>query len=115
VGVQNFPANFLWVTLPEQPQEGDELKEIYELLSEEVNSDVVADLSQVEILTPQTLCALMTLDRLLREFGHLLVLCNVPSKIERTFAQMGISRLFEFAKDDFAALQYIRSECHLPV
>lgn len=115
MGFQNFSENVLFITLPEQPQQGAELEETYRLLSEEFSCDVVVDFSKVQILTAETLAGLMTLDRVLRECGRLLVLCNVTSKMERIFVQTGLSRLFEFAKEELAALRHIRSESHVPI
>jgi len=121
VGIQNLSENVLLIALPEQPQRGDELEKVKRVLSKELNLDVVVDFSRVQILTSETLCGLITLDRLLREFGRLLVLCNVPSKIKhvlfpnRTLSWKGLTTVFEFAKDEWAALQRIRSESHLPI
>jgi len=121
VGIQNLSENVLLITLPEQPQRGDELEKVKRVLSEELNCNVVVDFSRVQMLTSETLCDLITLDRSLKEFGRLLVLCNVPSKIERIFIRngmvysKGLKTVFEFAKDELAALQRIRSESHLPI
>jgi len=119
VGIQNLSENVLLITLPEQPQRGDELEKVKRVLSEELNLNVVVDFSRVQMLTSEILCGLITLNRSLREFGRLLVLCNVPSKIKhilfpnRTLSWKGLTTVFEFAKDEWAALHRIRSESHL--
>lgn len=113
--IENLTENVLFVTLPEQPQQGAELTKINELLCGDFGCDLVVDFSKVQVLTSDTLAGLATVDRVLREFGRLLVLCNVSSEVERVFEQTGLSRLFEFARDELAALQHIRSESCLYV
>jgi len=115
VGVQEFSENVLLITLPVEPQQGDELDKVKTLLSEEANRDVIVDFSQVKILTSESLSDLMILDRILGDSRRLMVMCNVPSKIQHIFMRTGLAAVFEFAKDELAALQYIRSESHSPV
>lgn len=113
MGIQNLSANVLLITLPEQPQQGDELEKVNKGLSDEINCNVVVDFCKVKILTSGTISNLVTLDKLLKESGRQLVLCNVPSNIERIFIRLELKGVFKFAKDELAALQYIRSESHL--
>lgn len=113
MGIQNLSTNVLLITLPEQPQLEDELEKVNKGLSDEFNCNVVVDFYKVQILTSGTISNLVTLNRMLKDSGQLLVLCNVPSNIERIFTRLGLKKVFEFAKDELAALQYIRSESHL--
>ena len=115
MGVQEFSENVLLITLPVEPQQGDELDKVKTLLCEEANRDIIIDFSKVMILTSESLSDLMILDRILGESRHLMVLCNVPSKIQHIFVRTGLAAIFEFTKDELAALQYIRSESHSPV
>ena len=113
MGIQNLSSNVLLITLFEQPQHEEELEKVNKGLSDEFHCNVVVDFCKVQMLTSGTISNLVTLDRLLKESGYLLVLCNVPSKTERIFIRLGLKKVFEFAKDELAALQYIRSESHL--
>jgi len=115
VGVQEFSENVLLVTLPVEPQQGDELDKVKNMLCEEANRDIIVDFSKVMILTSESLSELMVLDRILGESRRFMVLCNVPSKIQHIFMRTGLAAIFEFAKDELAALQYIRSEYQSPV
>jgi anti-anti-sigma regulatory factor len=115
VGIQNFSENVLLITLPEQPQKGDEFEKVGKILSEEVDRDAVVDFSKVQMLTSGTLCALIILDRLLKGYGRLLVLCNVSPEIKHIFSLTGLVVVFEFAEDELAALQRIRIACRVPV
>ncbi len=114
MGIQNYSERVLLVTLPEQPRQGDELEEVAIILSEQVDRDVVVDFAGVRMLTSETLCNLVTLDRLLRKFGHLLVLCNVSAEIKHIFVRTGLAAIFEFAEDESAALDCIRNSAGLP-
>lgn len=109
VGIQHFAENVLLVTLPEQPQQDDELEEVSRILSEKVDHDVMVDFSEVELLTSETLCRLMILDRLLRGYGRVLIVYNVSSEIKHVFIRTGLETVFEFAEDELAAFRHIRS------
>ena len=108
MGIQNLSEDVLLVSLPEQPQTGDELETISEMLGNKVNHDVVVDFCRVKMLTSESICGLMILDKLLNGHGHQLILCNVSAQIKRIFTQTGLETVFEFAEDEFSALQHIR-------
>jgi stage II sporulation protein AA (anti-sigma F factor antagonist) len=109
MGIQNFSKDVIVVTLPEQPQYGSELEAVTNILSEAVDRDVVADFGKVEMLTSETICGLMILDRLLRGAGHQLVLCNLSPTIKQIFIRTGLVTVFQFADDELTALGYVRS------
>jgi anti-anti-sigma regulatory factor len=109
MGIQDFSKDIVLITLPEQPQCGDELEVVNSMLCETVDRDVVIDFGQVQMLTSETLCGLMILDRLLGGAGHQLVLCNLSSAIHQVFVRTGLVTVFEFAEDQVAALGYLRS------
>ena len=108
MGIQHFADHVLLVILPEQPQQGDELEEVSKILSEKVDHDVMVDFSAVELLTSETLCHLMILDRLLRGYGRVLILYNVSSEIKHVFIRTGLETVFEFEDDEIAAFRHIR-------
>jgi anti-anti-sigma regulatory factor len=109
MGIQNFSEGVLLITLPEQPQQADDLEAVNRMLSAIVDRDVVIDFSEVQMLTSETICGLMILDRLLRGSGHRLILCSVPSVIKQIFVRTGLLTVFEFAGNPLAALGDIRS------
>ena len=109
MGIQNFSKNIVLITLPEQPQYGDELEVVNNMLCETVDRDVVIDFAKVQMLTSETICGLMILDRLLGGTGHQLVLCNLSSAIKQIFVRTGLVTVFQFADDELAALGYLRS------
>ena len=109
MGIQYLSANILLITLPERPQQGDELEEVTKILIEKVDHDVMVDFSRVELLTSGTLCRLMILDRLLRGLGRVLIMYNVSSEIKHVFIRTGLETVFEFAEDELAAFRHIRT------
>jgi anti-anti-sigma regulatory factor len=109
MGIQDFSKDVVVLTLPEHPQHGSELETVNGMLSEAVDRDVVVDFAKVQILTSETICGLMILDRLLRGAGHQLVLCNLPPTIKQVFIRTGLVTVFEFADDELTALSYVRS------
>lgn len=109
MAIQNFSEDALLITLPEQPQHGDELEMVNKMLSNTTDRDVVVDFSKVEMLTSGTICSLIILDRLLRGSGRQLVLCNVSSVIKQIFVRTDLLTVFEFADNELVALQHVRS------
>lgn len=110
MGIQNLSRDILVVILPPQPQYGQELDEVNRMLSETVDYDVVINFSDVQMLTSETICGLMILDRLLRGAGRQLVLYNLSSSIKQIFVRTGLVTVFHFADDELGALGQIRSK-----
>lgn len=110
MGIENFSKDVVVVTLPEQPQHGSELEVVSTMFAETVDRDVVIDFSKVEMLTSETICGLMILDKLLDGAGHQLVLCNLSSAIKQVFIRTGLVTVFQFADDEAAAVEYIHNK-----
>lgn len=105
MGMQYLAQHTLLFTLPREPQLGNELEIAIRMSTPNVARDVIVDFSLVEILPSGTLSELMILERQLSDCGRQLVLCSVPRRIRSIFSQVGLSGLFRFAEDQFAALQ----------
>ncbi len=110
MGIQNFSEDILLITLPQQPQHGKEIEIVNKLLSDSVDFDLLVDFSKVEILTSESICGLMILDKLLRGSGRKLVLYNLPSAIKQIFVRTGLLTVFDLADDEFDALQHIQDK-----
>ncbi|UCC97701.1 MAG: hypothetical protein JSW66_17885 [Phycisphaerales bacterium] len=109
MGIQNLPRDILVVTLPAQPQYGHELEDVNGMLCETVDRDVAIDFANVRMLTSETICGLMILDKLLSGAGRQLVLYNLSSAIKQIFVRTGLVTVFHFADDELGALGQIRS------
>jgi len=107
--IENFSEDVLLVTLSQQPQGADELDVVNKMFGDSVDRDVIVDLSDVQVLTSGTICGLIILDRLLKGAGHQLVLFNVPSAVKSVFVRTGLLTVLEFAHDEAAALEQVRS------
>ena len=110
--VENYLKDVLLVTLPREPHLGSELDEVTEWVSEGCNRDVIVDFSDVEMLTSETICEFMILDKYLSSFGRQLVFYNASAEIKHIFGRTGLASVFTFADDESAALQAVRrSSC----
>jgi anti-anti-sigma regulatory factor len=110
MGIQNLSEDILLITLPEQPQHRQEIDIVNKLLSDSVGFDVLVDFSKVEILTSESICGLMILDKLLRGSGRKLVFFDIPSSIKQIFVRTGLLAVFDLADDEFDALQHIQGK-----
>jgi anti-anti-sigma factor len=105
MGIQNFSKNVLFVDLPSQePQIGNELKSLNEIVSTKSDCDVVIDFFRVEILNSSSIGNLMILRKLLQEHERQLVLCNVSIMTKYIFTVAGLDKVFDFVDDRFAAM-----------
>jgi anti-anti-sigma factor len=109
MGIRNLSQDILLVSLPQQPQQGDELRAVNTMLNEVVDRDIVMDFSQVEMLTSESICGLLILAKLLGGAGHQLVLCSVPPAINDIFVRTGLLSVFEFADTEFDAVTHLKN------
>ncbi len=112
MGIEHLSENVLFVCLQE-PQLRYELVTVNEVVSEGCSCDIIIDFSNVELLTSGGISSLIILERLLDSFGHKVILCSVSDKVKQILGRTGVQPLFEFADDEFAALQSIRSHSKL--
>ena len=105
MGMQYLSQQALLVTLPREPQLGNDMEITIRMSSSHATRDVIVDFSLVGIMPSGTLSELMILERQLSDSGRQLVLCAAPPNIRRIFTRVGLGGLFRFAEDQFAALQ----------
>ena len=110
MGIRNISEDVLLVTLPQQPQQSDELEAVNTMLSEAIDRDIVVDFSKVKMLTSESICGLLILSKLLAGAGHQLVLCSVPPPINDIFVRTGLLSVFEFADNECDALAHLKSK-----
>ena len=104
MGIQNWSEDTVLVDLPPEPQMGDELKTVTEIVRDRGNCDVVVDFSRVDSVTSSSLSKLLKLRKLLADCGHKLVLCSVAPATKGIFTVTGLEGIFEFVDYKFVAL-----------
>ncbi len=104
MGIQNWSENIVLVDLPKEPEMGDELKKVTEIVRDRGDCDVVLDFSSVHIITSSSLAKLLKLRKLLADCEHKLVLCAVVSSTKGIFIVTGLDEIFEIVVDKFVAL-----------
>jgi anti-anti-sigma factor len=104
VGIQNWSEDIVLVTLAEEPQMGEELRTVIEIVRDGGNRDVVVDFAEVDIITSSSIAKMLKLRKILKDIGHRLVLCGVRNATRGIFKVTGLDGVFEFADDKFIAL-----------
>ena len=104
MGIQNWLDDIILVDLPQEPQMGDELKNVTEIVRDRGDCDVVIDFSSVDIVTSSSLSKFLKLRKLLVDCGHRLVFCNVAAATKGIFTVTGLDGVFEIVDDKFVAL-----------
>ena len=108
MGIEHPSHGILNVDLPPEPEMRSELEIVTEVVRDGANCDVVVDFSSVDIVTSSSISKLLKLNKLLGEFGHRLVLCNVATATEGIFKVTGLDVVFEFTADKSAAIASIK-------
>jgi anti-anti-sigma factor len=104
MAIQDWSDNIVLVDLPSEPQTGDELEAVTQIVRDRADCDVVVDFSGVDIVTSSTLSKFLKLRKLLTDCGHQLVFCGVAPATKKVFTITGLDEIFEFADDKFTAL-----------
>ncbi|MHC4486116.1 MAG: STAS domain-containing protein [Planctomycetota bacterium] len=104
MGIQDWSEDVILVDLPQEPEMGDELKTVTEMVRDRGNCEVVVDFSSVDIITSSSLSKLLKLRKLLGDCGHRLIFCNVAAATKGIFTVTGLDGIFEIADDKFVAL-----------
>ena len=104
MGIQNWSEDIVLVDSPTEPQMGDELRTVTEIVRDRGDCDVVIDFSSVDIITSSSLSKLLRLRKLTVDCGHKLVFCNVAAATKGIFAITGLDEVFEIVDDKFVAL-----------
>jgi len=113
MGIQNWSETIVLVDLPQEPEMGDELKAVTEIIRDRGDCDLVVDFSSVDIVTSSSLSKLLKLRKLVGDCGHRLVFCTVAPATKGIFTVTGLDGVFEVADDKFvalASLQMVNSE-----
>ena len=104
MGIQNWSENIVLVDLPAEPQLGDELKAVADIIKERGDCDVVMDFSGIDIISSSSLSKLLKLRKQLTDGGRQLVFCNVAPATKGIFAVTGLEGIFKVVDDKFIAL-----------
>ena len=104
MGIQDWSEDIILVDLPTEPEMGDELKTVTEMVRDRGDCDVVIDFSSVDIVTSSSLSKMLRLRKLLADCGHRLVFCSVAAATKGIFTVTGLDGIFELADDKFVAL-----------
>ncbi|MHC4619137.1 MAG: STAS domain-containing protein [Planctomycetota bacterium] len=104
MGIQDWSDDVILVDLPKEPNMGDELKTVTEIVRDRGNCDAVIDFSEVDIITSSSLSKLLKLRKLLADCGHRLLFCNVAAATKGIFTVTGLDGVFELVDDKFVAL-----------
>ena len=104
MGIQDWSENTILVDLSGEPEMGNELIAVTEMVRDRGDCDVVIDFSGVDIVPSSNLSRLLKLHKKLSDSGHKLVLCSVSAATKGIFMITGLDGNFEFANDKSEAL-----------
>jgi len=104
MGFEDWSEDTILVDLPQEPETGDELTTVTEMVRKRGNCNVVIDFSRLDTISSATIARLLTLREALSDCGHRLTLCSISAATKGIFTITGLDHTFEFADDKFGAL-----------
>lgn len=104
MGIQDWSEDIVLVKLAKEPELGNELLTVVDMVRQKDGCDVVVDFSDVNIITSSSIAKLLKLRKVLVDCGHDLVLCGVGQKTMNIFDVTGLGNVFRFVEDQFIAL-----------
>jgi anti-anti-sigma factor len=104
MGIQNWSENIVLVDLPAEPQLGDELKAVADIIKDRGDCDIVMDFSSIDIISSSSLSKLLKMRKQLTDCGHQLIFCNVAPATKGIFSVTGLEGIFKVVDDKFVAL-----------
>ena len=110
MATNELSEHVLLITLPAEPQSGNDLEMVARSTHPGSDHDVVVDFTSTELLPSATICHLIVLERVLSAAGRRLVLCGVSPKIRAVFRRVGLHNLFRFTEDQRAAVQSLERD-----
>jgi anti-anti-sigma factor len=106
--VRRFEQKVWLAFLPGEPQLRPELALLRRRLADADETNLVLDLSRVEIIGSRSLGLLVRLHRLLSEKGRRLILCGTRPVTQCVFRVAALDGVFDFAADKSEALDTLR-------
>ena len=113
MGIDQSSQGIMTVDLLPEPDMGNELEKVTNLVRDGGRIDVVVDFSAADIVTSSSIARLLRLRKLLTDYGHRLVFCNASPAIKGIFDIAGLDHVFEFADDKSAALAALENAQHV--
>jgi anti-anti-sigma factor len=108
--MQNLAENIILVELPKEPEMGDEINTVMEILLNRDGCNAIIDFSNVDTVTSPSLSKMLKLRKLLIDRGNRLVFCNVAVRSKRIFQVTGLDQMFEFVDDKHTSLAILQRE-----
>jgi len=104
MGIQNWSENVVLINLAKEPDMGEELQTVIDMVSEENDKDVVVDFMDTDIITSSSIAKLLKLRKVLIGNDQKLLFSSVCPKTKSIFEITGLDNVFEFVDDQFVAL-----------
>ncbi|MHC4855158.1 MAG: STAS domain-containing protein [Planctomycetota bacterium] len=104
MGIQNWSENVILVNIAKEPDMGEELQTVIDVITENRAQSVVVDFSDADIITSSSIAKLLKLRKVLHDNDQTLVFCSVHPKTRSIFNVTGLDSVFDFMDDQFIAL-----------
>jgi anti-anti-sigma factor len=109
VKIGNIADDIIVFSVRGEPELGDELQAITEMVAGDVDSNVIVNFVCVDIIRSSSLTKLLDLRRALVARGRQLVLCNIHPLTQKIIEMADLNKVFVIVADKEAGVSLIRS------
>ena len=107
--IESIAGDIIAFSVRGEPDLGDELRAITEMVADDVNSNVIVDFVCVDIIRSSSLTEMLKLRQLLVARGRRIVLCNIHPLTQSIMEITELNRVFSIVADKEAGISLIRS------
>jgi len=105
MGTASWAQDIIIIQLPIEPRTTDELVAIAEIVADRRDCDLILDFSRVQRVTCLSLCQLVKVHKIVTDFRHRLVLCNLAAITRGIFTTYGFDRIFKGVEENIVAIE----------
>jgi anti-anti-sigma factor len=109
VKIESIAGDIIVFSVRGEPNLGDELQAIAEMVAGDVNSNVIVDFTCVDIIRSSSLTKLLKLRQVLLARGRQIVLCSIHPLTQSIMEITDLNRVFAIVADKQAGVSLIRN------
>jgi len=111
MAIQKWSDDIILINLAKEPQLGEELQVVIDMVRDDPRHDVVVDFADVDILTSSSIAKLLKLRKVLLDDDNRIALSSVSQQTMQIFKLTALDTVFEFVESQFVALAGLQVAC----
>jgi anti-anti-sigma factor len=115
VKIDSLAGDLIVFSVRGEPNLGEELKAMTDMVAGDVNGNVILDYSDVDIIRSSSLTKMLKLRQAVIARNHQIVLCNIHPLTQSIMEVTDLNKVFSIAVDKETAISMIRANRFAPM